>query len=137
MDVIATARTKGSLNKRMRTSMKNRVRSNILTANQKKLRGNFRIKTAKKKHNSNYLNSIFRNIADKSANYLTKKGGGSSVEKKIKRTRKRGCTKTNPKPPCGSGFYEKISKKGDICCYKQKKTKKNNVDNMYFYLGAY
>ena len=65
------------------------------------------------------------------------KYSGSSVEKKIKRTRKRGCTKTNPKPPCGAGFYEKISKKGDICCYKQKKTKKNNVDNMYFYLGDY
>ena len=65
------------------------------------------------------------------------KADGSTVKKNIKRTRKRGCTKTNPVPPCGVGFYEKISKKGDICCYKQKKTKKKNIDNMFFYLGAY
>lgn len=145
MDFRAAIRTEDLLNKRMRTSMRNRVRSNAARAIQKNVRANIGRKTAKNKHNSlvsNTLNSIFRNknisknIAHKSASYLTKKGG-SSVEKKIKRTRKRGCTKTNPKPPCGPGFYEKISKKGDICCYKQKKTKKKNVDNMYFYLGAY
>ncbi len=145
MDFRAAARTEDSLNKRMRTSMRNRVRSKAAT----KIQNNFRVKKAKniakQKHNLSVINAM-RDIytsknmssrfADISASFGIKKGG-SSVGKKIKRTRKRGCTKTNPKPPCGAGFYEKISKKGDICCYKQKKTKKNNVDNMYFYLGAY
>lgn len=144
MDFRAAARTEDSLNKRMRTSMRNKVRYNAARAIQNKFRVKNAKKTAKQRYNSsvsNAMKSIFSNknmsttFANKSASYLTKKGG-SSVEKKIKRTRKRGCTKTNPKPPCGPGFYEKISKKGDICCYKQK-TKKNNVDNMYFYLGAY
>ena len=141
MDFTAAARTEESVNKRIRTSMRNTVRSNAARAIQKNVRRNI----AKKKYNSKVLDtftSIFNNknmstmFANRSAKFLTKKGG-SSAEKKIKRTRKRGCTKTNPKPPCGAGFYEKISKKGDICCYKQKKTKKNNVDNIYFYLGAY
>ena len=145
MDFKAAARTEDSLNKRMRTSMRNKVRYNAAREIQNKFRVKKAKNIAKQKHNlsvANTMRSIFNNknmsnmFADKSASYLTKKGG-SSVEKKIKRTRKRGCTKTNPKPPCGPGFYEKISKKGDICCYKQKKTKKNNVDNMYFYLGAY
>ena len=145
MDFRAAARTEDSVNKRMRTSMRNRVRSNAARA----IQNNFRVKKAKniakQKHNSsvtNTMRSIFNSknmsnfFADKSASYSIKKGG-SSVEKKIKRTRKRGSTKTKPKPTSGQGFYEKITKKGDICCYKQKKTKKKNVDNMYFYLGAY
>ena len=124
MDFRAAARTEDFVNKRMRTSMRNRVRSNAARA----IQNNFRVKKAKniakQKHNSsvtNTMRSIFNSknmsnfFADKSASYSIKKGG-SSVEKKIKRTRKRGCTKTNPKPPCGPGFYEKISKKGDICC---------------------
>ena len=55
-----------------------------------------------------FSKNMSNRFADISASYGIKKGG-SSVEKKIKRTRKRGCTKT----------------------------KKNNVDNIYFYLGAY
>jgi hypothetical protein len=141
MDFTKAASTEKAHNMRTKKIMKNRVRSKAATEIQKNVRRNI----AKKKYNSKLLDtftSIFNSknmsnvFANRSASYAIKKGG-SSVEKNIKRTRKRGCTKTNPKPPCGAGFYEKISKKGDICCYKQKKTKKNNVDNMYFYLGAY
>ena len=141
MDFRKAASTEKAHNMRTKKIMKNRVHSKAATEIQKNVRRNI----AKKKYNSKLLDtftSIFNSknmsnvFANRSASYAIKTGG-SSVEKKIKRTRKRGCTKTNPKPPCGGGFYEKISKKGDICCYKQKKTKKNNVDNMYFYLGAY
>ena len=125
MDFRKAASTEKAHNMRTKKIMKNRVRSKAATEIQKNVRRNI----AKKKYNSKLLDtftSIFNSknmskvFANRSASYLTKKGG-SSVEKKIKRTRKRGCTKTNPKPPCGGGFYEKISKKGDICCYKQKK----------------
>ena len=39
-----------------------------------------------------------------------------------------GCTKRNPNPPCAEGFYEKLTPKGDLCCYKgvPKKTKKKS-----------
>ena len=30
------------------------------------------------------------------------------------------CNNRNPKPPCQEGYEEKVNKKGDICCFKQK-----------------
>ena len=81
----------------------------------------------------NIFNSYKRKNKKRAKGKIGTKRGGASI---VKRTRKRGCTKTNPIPPCERGFYEKASKKGDICCYKQKvdKTKKNNL---LFYFGAY
>ena len=82
---------------------------------------------------NNKNNSYKRKNKKRAKGKIGTKRGGASI---VKRTRKRGCTKTNPIPPCERGFYEKASKKGDICCYKQKvdKTKKNNL---LFYFGAY
>ncbi len=31
------------------------------------------------------------------------------------------CTKRNPEPPCGEGYIEKATKKGELCCYKDTK----------------
>lgn len=38
-------------------------------------------------------------------------------------------TNKNPGPPCEDGFYKATNKKGEECCYKNKKTKKNNTNN--------
>ena len=38
-----------------------------------------------------------------------------------KKTQKSNCTKRNPDPPCNEGYEEKLTKKGDNCCYKSSK----------------
>merc|ERR1712138_8026 len=59
-----------------------------------------------------------------------------SVEKKVVKkknneleNKKSLCTKRNPAPPCDEGFVEKLTKKGNLCCYKEKKTQKDDKKN--------
>ena len=33
------------------------------------------------------------------------------------------CTKRNPQPPCGDGYYERLNPLGKTCCYKIRKKK--------------
>lgn len=43
------------------------------------------------------------------------------IEKKSSSKKTTKCTKRNPDPPCNEGYEEKLTKKGDNCCYKSSK----------------
>ena len=41
-------------------------------------------------------------------------------DKIIKKQAKMTCNRKNPSPPCKDNYSEKLTKKGNVCCYKKK-----------------
>ena len=65
--------------------------------------------------------NIYHTVANKNGVNTWKRGSAAAVAALAKKyIEVEGCNKRNPAPPCGTGMKEKMTKKGDMCCYKDK-----------------